>query len=132
MSGHDDEIHVLPVRYYVYNILALLFLLIITVYASFVHIGDTINVVIMLSIAIAKMALVILIFMHVLWSSKLTQVFALTAFVWLLFMFGLTFADYVTRLPSSQLKEQVQASVHHDEHHEGDHSEAHAEEAEAH
>lgn len=95
--SHGDDIHVLPVRYYVSNFLALMVLLVITVWVSFYHFGDTINVAIMLSIAILKMTLVVLIFMHVWWSSRLVQVFAAAGFLWLIIMFVLTFSDYIGR-----------------------------------
>lgn len=95
--SHGDDIHVLPVRYYVMNFVSLMVLLMITVWVSFYHFGDTINVAIMLSIAILKMTLVVLIFMHVWWSSKLVQVFAASGFLWLIIMFVLTFSDYISR-----------------------------------
>lgn len=120
MSEHDDDIHVLPVKYYVWNILFLLFLLLITVYAAFVDFNETAGVVVMLTIAIVKMTAVILVFMHVLWSPRLTQAFAGAAFVWIIIMFTLTFADYVTRNDITTLKEgQLREAVHDD----GDHAE---------
>jgi cytochrome c oxidase subunit IV len=39
----------------------------------------------------------VLFFMHVRWSSRLTWVVASSGFVWLLIMFGLTMADYMSR-----------------------------------
>lgn len=55
------------------------------------------NIVIALIIAIAKAALVILYFMHVKFSSRLTQFFALIALLFLAIMFFFTFADYFSR-----------------------------------
>jgi cytochrome c oxidase subunit 4 len=55
------------------------------------------NNVVMLAIAIAKASLVILIFMGVRWSSRLTWVVAASGFVWLLILFGITMSDYLTR-----------------------------------
>lgn len=122
MSDHDDELHVVPVRYYVYNICALLVLLILTVYAAFIDFGEAAGVAVMLTIAIVKMVLVLLVFMNVLWSSKLAQTFAATAFVWLLFMFGFTFADYLSRDDLTALKEGELRTPVHAEHHDGDHA----------
>lgn len=48
-------------------------------------------------IAIAKTALIILFFMHVKISSKVTQLFAMAAFAWLLILFIITMGDYLAR-----------------------------------
>ena len=48
-------------------------------------------------IAITKALLVILFFMHVRWSTRLTWVVAASGFFWLLILFGLTMSDYLTR-----------------------------------
>jgi cytochrome c oxidase subunit IV len=55
------------------------------------------NAVIALAIATVKAVLVVLFFMHVKKSSKLTWIFASAAFVWLVIMMALTFNDYMTR-----------------------------------
>lgn len=55
------------------------------------------NLVIALTIAMAKAAVIVLYFMHVKYSSRLTQVFAVSAMLWLMLMFSFTFADYFTR-----------------------------------
>ena len=46
---------------------------------------------------LTKAALVILFFMHVRWSTRLTWVVAASGFFWLLILFGLTMQDYLTR-----------------------------------
>ena len=51
----------------------------------------------MLTVAFTKALLVILFFMHVRWSSRLTWVIAGSGFVWLIIMFSLTLADYMSR-----------------------------------
>jgi cytochrome c oxidase subunit 4 len=56
------------------------------------------NNVVMLKIACAKALLVILFFMHVRWSTRLTWVIAASGFFWLLIMFTLTMSDYVSRV----------------------------------
>jgi cytochrome c oxidase subunit 4 len=68
----------------------------LTVGAAFVDMGPMNNVV-MLLIAVIKATLVILFFMHVRWSTRLTWVIAMAGFFWLLILFGVTMADYLTR-----------------------------------
>ena len=43
-----------------------------------------------------KATLVILFFMHVRWSSRLTWIVALSGFFWLLILFGVRMTDYLT------------------------------------
>ena len=50
-----------------------------------------------LTIAVVKMLLVILFFMHVRYSSRLTWIFVAAGFIWLLIMLDLTLSDYLTR-----------------------------------
>lgn len=69
---------------------------VLTVVVAFFDFGFMNNV-IMLAIAITKALLVVLFFMHVRWSSRLTWVVAGAGFFWLLIMFSLTMADYVSR-----------------------------------
>ena len=55
------------------------------------------NNVVMLTIAIVKATFVVLYFMHVRWSSRLTWVVAGSGFFWLLIMFSFTLTDYMSR-----------------------------------
>jgi cytochrome c oxidase subunit 4 len=68
----------------------------LTVAVAFVDLG-ALNNVLMLGIAITKATLVVLFFMHVRWSTRLTWVVAASGFVWLLILFSLTMMDYVSR-----------------------------------
>jgi len=68
----------------------------LTVAAAFVDMGAMNNVV-MLGIASIKALLVILFFMHVRWSTRLTWVVVFSGFFWLLILFTLTLNDYLTR-----------------------------------
>jgi cytochrome c oxidase subunit IV len=68
----------------------------LTVAAAFVDMGPMNNVV-MLTIACVKASLVILFFMHVRWSTRLTWVVVASGFFWLLIMFTLTMTDYFSR-----------------------------------
>ena len=55
------------------------------------------NIVAALTIAVTKMLLVILFFMHVRYSTRLTWLFVAAGFIWLLIMIDLTLSDYLTR-----------------------------------
>jgi cytochrome c oxidase subunit IV len=50
-----------------------------------------------LTIAVIKATAVVLIFMHVRWSSRLTQVIVVSGVFWLIIMLAFTFSDYATR-----------------------------------
>ncbi|MEO8216005.1 MAG: cytochrome C oxidase subunit IV family protein [Acidobacteriota bacterium] len=63
---------------------------------AFVNLG-IFNTPVALGIAVCKASLVILYFMHVRWSPRLTWVVILTAFSFLGVMFVMTFADYLSR-----------------------------------
>ncbi len=91
MSGH-----VAPKSMYYSVFAALLVGTALTVGAAEVDLG-ALNNVVMLAIACTKALLVILFFMHVRWSSRLTWVVAASGFVWLLILFGITMSDYLTR-----------------------------------
>ncbi|MEO5896584.1 MAG: cytochrome C oxidase subunit IV family protein [Vicinamibacterales bacterium] len=88
--------HVAPKSLYYLIFAALMAGTALTVGAAFVDMG-ALNNVVMLAIACTKALLVILFFMHVRWSSRLTWVVAASGFVWLLIMFGFTLTDYMTR-----------------------------------
>ena len=68
----------------------------ITVGIAFVDLG-ALNFPVALSIAILKATLVILFFMHVKYSSRLTKLICGTAFFFLIVLFGLTLTDYLSR-----------------------------------
>ncbi len=88
--------HVAPKSMYYLVFLALLVGTGATVGAAFIDMG-WMNNVIMLLLAMIKASLVILFFMHVRWSSRLTWVVAMAGFFWLLILFGVTMGDYLTR-----------------------------------
>jgi len=91
MSGH-----VAPISMYVGVWIALVVGTLLTYLAAVVDLG-ALNNVVMLLIACTKASLVILFFMHVRWSSRLTWVVAASGFFWLLILFGLTMQDYLSR-----------------------------------
>ena len=78
------------------GVLALLALTALTVLSSFLPVGGW-HIVIGLGFAVVKALLVILIFMHVLYSEKLTWVVALGGLLWLAILIGMTMNDYLAR-----------------------------------
>ena len=68
----------------------------ITVAVAFINLG-ALNFPVALGIAILKATLVILFFMHVKYSSRLTKLVCGTAFFFLIVLFGLTMSDYLSR-----------------------------------
>ena len=68
----------------------------LTVLVAFFDLGAMNNVA-MLTIAVVKALFVVLYFMHVRWSSRLTWVIAGSGFFWLLIMFSFTLMDYMSR-----------------------------------
>jgi cytochrome c oxidase subunit 4 len=88
--------HILPVKTYVAVYVALLVLLAATVGAAYLDLG-WFNFTLTMIIAVAKAAMIMLIFMHVRYSDRLTWVFSTAAFLWLAILIGLTLNDYFTR-----------------------------------
>ena len=87
MNGHghghghvDGHPHIVPVRTYVLVFLALLFGTWLTVFAAGQDFGPF-NTVVAMGIAITKATLVVLFFMHVKYSTRLTQLVVAVAFV---------------------------------------------------
>ena len=68
----------------------------ITVGVAFVNLGP-LNFPVALSIAVLKATLVILFFMHVKYSSRLTKLIIAGGFFFLLVLFVLTMTDYLSR-----------------------------------
>ena len=68
----------------------------LTVLVAFYDLGP-LNNVMMLTIAVIKALFVVLYFMHVRWSSRLTWVVAASGFFWLLILFTFTMTDYLSR-----------------------------------
>ncbi len=85
-----------PARTYLLIGGALLVLLALTVAAASIDLGPF-NTVIAITIAACKAVLVILFFMNVRRSSRITWIYVLIGFFWLILLFGLTLGDYITR-----------------------------------
>jgi cytochrome c oxidase subunit IV len=61
------------------------------------HIFHSANTVVALTIAVIKATFVVLYFMHVRYSTRLTWVIVVAGFFWLAIMFAFTMSDYMTR-----------------------------------
>jgi cytochrome c oxidase subunit IV len=106
MAQTEHKEHIVPPGVYLTIVVLLMALLVVTVIAAFIdvdqftrnhHLGTGWNTGIAMTIAIVKGLLIVLFFMHVKYSTKLTWVFASAGFIWLVIMFVLTFTDYATR-----------------------------------
>jgi cytochrome c oxidase subunit 4 len=91
MTEHIDSI-----RTYALVLLALLVLTAVTTLVAFVDLGEF-SVVVALGIAVCKMLLVALFFMHVRHSTKLTKLVVLGGLLWLAILLMLTLTDFTTR-----------------------------------
>jgi cytochrome c oxidase subunit IV len=76
---------------------ALMVLLVLTVVSAFLPWSTRIGIVIAMVIAIVKAVLVVLYFMHVKGSSRLTKVFVVAGLAWLAILMSFTLIDYHTR-----------------------------------
>jgi cytochrome c oxidase subunit IV len=102
----DHEHHIVSPVVYLAILLALLVCTGITVWASYIDLGETHitrtltvfwNPVVALAIACTKMVLVVLFFMHVKYSTKLTKLTVISGFFVFLALISMTLADYVSR-----------------------------------
>jgi len=99
-STNDEHIapesHIVPIPMYVGIWAALMVCTGLTVFAASVDLG-IFNIVVALLIATFKGTLVVLFFMHLRYSTKLTMVTVVAAIAFLLIMFSLSMTDYLTR-----------------------------------
>ena len=82
---------------YVIVCIVLVALTVLTVGASFIPAQGVWRIVIGLSIAVCKATLVVLFFMHVLISPRLTWIVVIVSIFWLGLLIGLTLTDYMSR-----------------------------------
>jgi cytochrome c oxidase subunit IV len=88
--------HVVPVTLYVGVFLALMVLTALTTGIAYIDLG-AFNTVVALVIAVIKMLLVVLFFMHIKWAKGLTRIAVIAGFFWLGIMITFTLADELTR-----------------------------------
>ncbi|MDQ3908219.1 MAG: cytochrome C oxidase subunit IV family protein [Acidobacteriota bacterium] len=97
--------HIVPRKVYYTIFGALLVLTGLTVFVARLdleaavgpRLGQTLATIIALTIAVTKATLVILYFMHVRYSPRLTWVVICSGLLWLVILIGLTLSDYLTR-----------------------------------
>ncbi|HSV13601.1 MAG TPA: cytochrome C oxidase subunit IV family protein [Tepidisphaeraceae bacterium] len=100
---HHEEVD--PLRAYILVFVALMVLLALTLVAYEIPFEkippkgtfDFMNTAIALTIATIKALLVMLVFMHLRHSTRLTWVIASAGFIWLFIMISFTFSDYLSR-----------------------------------
>lgn len=99
MAGHSEHSgheHIVPVGTYVGVFLALLVGTALTTWIAYIDLGRW-NTVVALVIAVIKMLLVILFFMHVKYNKGLSRIVIIGAFFWLGIMLTLSLSDELTR-----------------------------------
>jgi cytochrome c oxidase subunit IV len=92
----DPMSHVVPISMYVGIWAALMIFTGLTVFAATRELY-AFNIVLALLIATIKGTLVVLFFMHLRYSTKLTMVTVIAAIFFLFILFGLSMTDYLTR-----------------------------------
>ncbi|MFN0086516.1 MAG: cytochrome C oxidase subunit IV family protein [Blastocatellia bacterium] len=100
MAEHSSEHHAVPIKYYIGVFLLLMVLTALTVVVAKIDLENVwgpLNIIVAMTIAVIKATAVVLIFMHVRWSSKLTQVAVVAALFWLMILLVFTVSDYLTR-----------------------------------
>jgi cytochrome c oxidase subunit IV len=88
--------HIVPVRTYYLIFLILMVCTAITVAVAFVDLGP-LNTIVAMTIAVLKATLVVLFFMHVKYSTKLTWAVVIGSVFWLGILIVMTAGDYLTR-----------------------------------
>jgi cytochrome c oxidase subunit 4 len=87
---------IVPKRVYYLVFAALMIGTFITVLVAFFDLGP-LNTIVALAIAVFKATLVVLFFMHVRYSTRLTWAVVVGSVFWLGILLALTFSDYLTR-----------------------------------
>jgi cytochrome c oxidase subunit 4 len=88
--------HIVPARTYYVIFAALMVFTLITVVVAYFDLGP-LNAIAALTIAVVKATLVVLFFMHVKYSTRLTWAVVVGSVFWLGILLALTFSDYLTR-----------------------------------
>lgn len=106
IEEHESHHHVVPPTTYITIVCALLVGTAVTVWASYIDLGEwhilpglTLfwNPVVALAIAATKMILVVLFFMHVKYSTKLTKLTVISGVFTFIILIAMTLTDYMTR-----------------------------------
>jgi cytochrome c oxidase subunit IV len=95
-EANHQEHHIVSPKTYLVILASLLVGTAATIGASYIDMGE-LNPIIAIAIACAKAVLVVLFFMHVKYSSKLTKLTVGAGIFTFLILVGMTLADYFTR-----------------------------------
>jgi cytochrome c oxidase subunit 4 len=95
-TGHTAPHHAASLVSYFVVFATLMILTVITVWVSRIDLG-ALNTPLAMAIAIVKATVVILWFMHVIHSPRMTWIVVISSFLWLAVMFALFYSDYLTR-----------------------------------
>ena len=97
MASHSEEAHhIVPIKVYLAVWAALVVGTVVTWLVAYQDLGQF-NVVIALTIAVCKASLVVLFFMHVKYSPKLTKLVVIAGVFWLVILLTMTESDLLTR-----------------------------------
>jgi cytochrome c oxidase subunit 4 len=88
--------HITSVRIYFLVFAVLMVLTAITVLVAFQDFGAW-NDIVALTIAVVKASLVVLFFMHIYYSGRLSKLVVVSGLLWLFILIGLTMSDYLSR-----------------------------------
>jgi cytochrome c oxidase subunit 4 len=94
-AGHTTP-HIVPKSLYFAVFFALVILTWVTTFVATVDLGRW-NIFVALAIAVCKASLVVLFFMHVWYSTRLTKMIVVASIFWLILLLFLTMADIWTR-----------------------------------
>lgn len=100
MAEQLAEHHIVPLKYYFGVFTLLMAFTALTVFVAkfdLEHVWGPLNIIVAMTIAVIKATAVVLIFMHVRWSSKLTQVIIIAGLFWLVILLVMTMSDYLVR-----------------------------------
>jgi cytochrome c oxidase subunit IV len=96
-NEHSEQAeHIDSVGTYAVILVTLLILTIATALVATIDLGPF-NIIVALGIAVTKMLLVVLFFMHVRYSTRLTRLVMIGGLLWLAILLTLSFADFATR-----------------------------------
>ena len=96
-QDHSEEAHhIVPPSVYMIIVAILLVMTAVTVWASYIEMG-VFNPIVALAIGVFKATLVVLFFMHVKYSTKLTKLTVFSGLFTFLALIGMTLADYISR-----------------------------------
>jgi cytochrome c oxidase subunit 4 len=99
--------HIVPTRVYLIVYALLMVLLVLTLASAEMDLGRW-NIVMAMTIAVAKAVIIVLYFMHLRYSGRMVSVFAAAGFVWLAILLSLMMSDYVTRVGSPAVSTPAQ------------------------